>query len=436
MKNFTKILAILCSILILAGCSKDMVNTPAKSIVQVKQLNSSGPLAVSSVSPSVGIIFTAVTITGNNFSSVPSENIVKFNGVSALVNSATSSQLVVTVPYKATTGKISVTTGGITDSTATDFQILNLKETGSISPTINGFYTQDIAFDKSGLPYISFTSETNGHQGDVLAKYNNGLANVIYRAPRDTSIYNTDGSGTLYYYVLRHIVIDSKNNVFADLSTIVIDSNSTGEYYYQTTSAILKITSSGQASTLVSTINSNPIGEIDGMTIDPSDNIYIIDQGLESPNSTAHSIIEKVTPEGSINIFYTDNYSGRVDGIESIKSDTYGNLFVGFIRSVIMEISSQGNVLTTYSPPSITGQAVNSMCFDRFGNLICITPTYIFLLNQAGYIIAVNPKTQFNPGGIFSNYSGNTKLITDNVGNIYSVNIYVVNAPITRFDYQ
>ncbi|MGB3948377.1 MAG: FG-GAP-like repeat-containing protein [Bacteroidia bacterium] len=63
---------------------------------------------ISAFSPSSGPIGTTVTITGTNFSSIPSNNVVFFGATIANVVSASENTLVVTVPYGATYQCISV----------------------------------------------------------------------------------------------------------------------------------------------------------------------------------------------------------------------------------------------------------------------------------------------------------------------------------------
>ena len=74
----------------------------------------SGALSLINVTPLSGAGGQNVTILGQGFSSTPASNMVKFNGTSATVVSATPSALMVTVPPAATTGLISVTVGGTT----------------------------------------------------------------------------------------------------------------------------------------------------------------------------------------------------------------------------------------------------------------------------------------------------------------------------------
>ncbi|MCC6748175.1 MAG: IPT/TIG domain-containing protein [Deltaproteobacteria bacterium] len=65
---------------------------------------------ISGFSPTEGPTGTEVTITGTNFSTA-GFNLVKFNGATATVSAATATELKVTVPDDATTGKVTVHNG-------------------------------------------------------------------------------------------------------------------------------------------------------------------------------------------------------------------------------------------------------------------------------------------------------------------------------------
>lgn len=67
-------------------------------------------VAIFDFTPRFGPVGTTVTLDGTGYSSTPSANQVTFNGVPAVVTSATPMQVVVTVPEGATTGPIVVTT--------------------------------------------------------------------------------------------------------------------------------------------------------------------------------------------------------------------------------------------------------------------------------------------------------------------------------------
>ena len=86
-------------------------------------------------SPESGPVGTAVTINGTGFSTTASQDTVKFNGVTAVVSSATNNQLQVTVPATATTGPISVTSPNGSATSTESFTVTS----SNGAPTITSF---------------------------------------------------------------------------------------------------------------------------------------------------------------------------------------------------------------------------------------------------------------------------------------------------------
>jgi N-acetylneuraminic acid mutarotase len=84
---------------------------------------------ITAFAPSTGAAGTSVTITGSKFSSTVNQNEVKFNGITATVSSATTTQLVVTVPATATTGTISVKVAGLIGISAVSFTVTSAVST-------------------------------------------------------------------------------------------------------------------------------------------------------------------------------------------------------------------------------------------------------------------------------------------------------------------
>ena len=79
----------------------------------------SGGVTVSSMAPSHGNIGSSVTIVGTGFSPTAINNTVTVNGVAATVTSASSTQIVFTVPTGATTGLVNVSTSAGSGSAGT-----------------------------------------------------------------------------------------------------------------------------------------------------------------------------------------------------------------------------------------------------------------------------------------------------------------------------
>jgi YD repeat-containing protein len=99
------------------------------------QRQSSTLVSVTEFSPNSGWIGATVRIYGTGFSSTPGQNVVKFNGVTAAVTSANSTEIVASVPSGATTGPISVDAPGGSASSITNFTVANVAS----QPSITGF---------------------------------------------------------------------------------------------------------------------------------------------------------------------------------------------------------------------------------------------------------------------------------------------------------
>lgn len=93
---------------LLLSCKKDAV-VPTPTIV--------------SFNPTNGVGGSSVVITGTNFDATAANNVVKFNGVSAVVTASTATSITTSVPSDATTGTIAVTVNGKTGTSTTSFRV-------------------------------------------------------------------------------------------------------------------------------------------------------------------------------------------------------------------------------------------------------------------------------------------------------------------------
>jgi hypothetical protein len=125
----------------LNGCKKD---------------DDSPSLTISGFSPEQGMPGTSIIISGTGFSTNSTANKVDFNGVAAVVTSATASSLTTTVPELATTGLITVQTDG---------KIAISKKTFTVIPSlaINNFSPSqanaDVSVTITGTGFSATTSE-------------------------------------------------------------------------------------------------------------------------------------------------------------------------------------------------------------------------------------------------------------------------------------
>lgn len=110
------------------------------NILSIVRTPSTQP-TVLSFSPTSGPVGTQVTISGSNFSATAGNDTVKFNGTTATISSASTTQLVVTVPSGATTGTISVTAPAGMATSSNSFTVTS----SSGKPSISSFTPQIVA---------------------------------------------------------------------------------------------------------------------------------------------------------------------------------------------------------------------------------------------------------------------------------------------------
>ncbi|MBI5474279.1 MAG: VCBS repeat-containing protein, partial [Ignavibacteriae bacterium] len=115
---------------------------------------------ISSFAPTSGPIGTVVTITGTNFSTTQTDNVVYFGATKATVSAATTTSLTVAVPVGATFKPISVAVGGLmaysakpfvvtfTSGWPSDVVVFDTKVDFSIGSNSDGIVLQD--FDGDG----------------------------------------------------------------------------------------------------------------------------------------------------------------------------------------------------------------------------------------------------------------------------------------------
>jgi hypothetical protein len=129
---------------------------------------------ITTFDPQSASVGSVVTITGNGFDPIPGNNIVYFGATKAVVVSASTSQLAVTVPVGATYQPITVTTGGLTAYSAKYFNPLfgcpplNFS-TSMLGNKVNfssGYYSSPTSiviadFDGDGKPDIAVTDQDN-----------------------------------------------------------------------------------------------------------------------------------------------------------------------------------------------------------------------------------------------------------------------------------
>lgn len=125
------------------------------------------PPTITSFSPLSGAAGTTVSITGTNFSTAPVNNIVKFNGTTAVVTASTATSITTTVPTGATTGTISVAVNSVTATSSTNFTVID-----STPPLVTN-KTPDTVAQGSDIAVVATLSDA---ESGIVS------ANLLYRS--------------------------------------------------------------------------------------------------------------------------------------------------------------------------------------------------------------------------------------------------------------
>lgn len=130
-------------------------------------------ISLTTVSPLAGSIGSTVTITGDHFSTTPSENMVHFGDVNATVLSATKTQLTVTVPAGASYAPVRVTRNQFTASYHLPFN-----PTFSSGVVFNNtHFGTPVEFTLTGADYDIDAADLNEDgKPDILAEANSNRA--------------------------------------------------------------------------------------------------------------------------------------------------------------------------------------------------------------------------------------------------------------------
>ncbi|MEH0157413.1 FG-GAP-like repeat-containing protein [Limibacter armeniacum] len=153
---------------------------------------------ITSFAPASAEVGSQITITGSNFSTNPTSNIVYFGGVKATVLSATSTELTVEVPAGASSEYLFVTVGGLIAQSSTRF-IVSFDSDGTIGLTPDTFADavtfsagdQPYGFDLGDLDGDGLNDIVTGNYGgdfSVFVNTSTGIGNINFAAKADFSL--------------------------------------------------------------------------------------------------------------------------------------------------------------------------------------------------------------------------------------------------------
>ena len=343
------------------SCGRDPSNNPPPPPPPPPAVN--GP-TITNFTPASGIVGAQVVIDGTNFSSSIQDNIVKFNGVVASIISASSTQLTVTVPATATTGKISITVNNKNAISIPDFIVLGPPTITSFAPT-NGRPGDQVIITGTNFNLLLATNIVKFNGAPASVTYGSSTQLTVIVPPNATSgSISVTANGLTGTSVLIFTVFDSQVSTFAGNGTLgLFDAVGTtaqfsspegiakdvlGNFYVADSRSVRKITPAGLVSTVATFSNSST--RLTGIALDAAGNIYVADHGV--------NIIWKISTSGVITNLAGYGPAGSADGQGTAASfkypsdlvvDASGNVFVADLGNRKIRKITPGGLVSTFA---------------------------------------------------------------------------------------
>lgn len=390
------LLVTILSVTLISSCSKDNGGNGGNGGPQPSGFS------ITSISPDTGPFETVVTINGTGFSTVATENTVKFNGKDAIVQTAIATQLKVKVPKGAGNGAVTVTKGSNTATSAVSFTYVVSPVVSTLAGNSNeGFvngtgsaakfnYPVGICTDASGNVYVG---DASNHAVRKITP-----AGVVTTFAGGTQGFTNATGSSAQFNVPLGICMDATGNFYA---------GDIGNY------AIRKISPSAIVTTLAGGSEGNTNGsggaasfrQPVGVCADAGGNIYVADN--------KNHLIRKITAAGVVTTFAGSGVAGNADGTGTaaqfeepygICIDAQGNLYIADNVSSRIRKITPAAVVTTIAGTAGTGFAdgnaaiakfdqPNGVCVDAQGNI------YVTDYNN-------NRIRKITPAGVVSTFAG------------------------------
>jgi len=419
--SISKFLIIVICISMFTSCSKTDVAKTTPPPITVN------PPSITSITPLKALATSQISIYGSNFSKIIADNKVIVNGIAATVDSASTTEVVFTLPANSTSGTIKLTSGNTTLTYSNTFSVIS-PDLLSTFTTSGGSDFEHVAIDVNGNAYGDGDDSNGGVLYTVSKATPSGVISNFATIPDTTAylygtavdkagnVYETNKGGNNCIYKITptgtisilaggtakgHSDGQGSAAKFSALCGLAIDAQ--GNLYTSDNHYIRKITPGGLVSTIAGTgadghadgsALSATFGATEGIAVDTKGNVYVGDNKYFN--------IRKISPGGIVSTLAGNGTAGIVDGKGSAAEfyypqgmavDAAGNVFVSDSSSLdycTIRMITQDGVVTTFLKtvegvpnPQDGGQAPyasaslaysDGLGFDASGNLyICST---------------------------------------------------------------
>jgi sugar lactone lactonase YvrE len=344
----TSALSILIVSFVAFAC-KDDEQTPAAEVV--------------AISPVAGPKGTALTIAGDNFGTAMSDVEVTINDKPAEIASVANNKIVVIIPDKAGSGKVSTKIRGVALPSQPVFTyqlyVSTLAGNGAAG-FANGTGESAKFYGPSGL----------GLDADENLIVTDNSNNIVRKVSKTGVVTTVAGSLTSGY-------VDGPADIaqFAGPNGAVVDKSGNIFLADEDSNTIRKITPDGTVSTFAGfdfgfadgTGGAARFGSPSGIAIDKDDNLYVADQ--------INHRIRKITPTAIVTTLAGSGTPGWLDGTGvaakffrpvGVAVDQAGNVFVGDLFNHRIRKISPAGVVTTVAGTGVPGFADGDRTVARF----------------------------------------------------------------------
>jgi sugar lactone lactonase YvrE len=329
---------------------------------------------IATVTPSSGLPGAEVVITGTNFSTVPTENQVSFNGTPSPVKEATATQLTLAAPAGATSGAIVLSVNQQQVSGPVfKFQVLNIT---AITPN-NGLAGNTIVVSGNGFDAKTLTNNKvffNGLAATVTGAMDTQL--VVTVPPNVTTGPVSIQVGTLSAQgpVFSHAGVTTVYETSASTPVTSLAAAPNGSLYFTESgnSSILALSPSGTVATYAGnatvTGGSATDGTVSGarfsaalgqMRCDAQGNLYVADNG--------NNCIREITAAGTVKTLVTG-----ISGTNGFSVGNGGLLYYGafsFSGTSGLFFYNPADNTDGYAFPGAQNDITAGMALDAQGNI-------------------------------------------------------------------
>ena len=397
------IMAVICFVCMNA-CKKDSQQTQT--------------VTVSALIPDTGAYSTVVTINGSGFNTNVTEDIVKFNGVTATVQQATSTQLTVEVPKGAGTGTVTVQSGSLSatgpiftyiyTATVTTLAGSGVAGFGDGAGTIAQFNDPvGLATDEHGNVYVA--DQANQRIRKIIST---GFVSTF--AGSGTEGFTEGSLSMAQFDAPVGVVMDAQGNAY------VADFNN---------ERIRKISSSGTVSTFA---GNDTAGYKDGnggaaqfngpiaVGTDLSGNVYVAE--------AYNNLIRKITAAGIVSTLAGNGLPGFANGNGTAAQFQFPNALVTDSLGNVYVADGDNNCIRKISPAGVVSTFAGGGGDERPGFSDDIGTAALFNLPDG---ITMDPKgniyvadennnciRMISPAGVVTTLAGSSKAgFADGMGN-------------------